>query len=98
MLLSGRIRLDELYAASPHSAALYWAGFDAGIAAQAERVRQAEADADRYYLRAMNGADRGAAIEHRLDRALASCPPNVDPHSPAYFEHALRGVLIGGVA
>lgn len=98
MLLAGSIRLDQLYAASPHAAALYWAGLDAGHGAQNERARQAEHDADRAWLRAMNGEERATEIGRRLDRAIASCPPDVDPHSPAYFEHALSHVLTGATA
>lgn len=78
--------------------AIYWLGFDHGVAASATQVAQAKHDADRMALFAMNGPERGAEIQHRLDRALAACPPNIDPHSPEYFEHALAGVLRGGAA
>ncbi|WP_306233861.1 hypothetical protein [Agrococcus beijingensis] len=83
---------------SPHAAAIYLAGFDAGIAAQAERVKQAEHDSDRFFIRAMHPAERAAEIERRLDSALDQMPDAIAPHSPDYFERALSGVLNGGTA
>lgn len=95
--MSGRIRLDELYAASPHAAALYWAGYSNGLTSADERVRQAEHTVDRLHLRVYE-PERAAEIERRLDVALEAMPDDVEPHSAEYFERALSGVLVGGAA
>lgn len=96
LLLSEHIRLDQLYAASPHTAALYWAGYDAGLeaglAAAEERVRQAEHESDRFYLRTMNEPDRAAEIERRLDASLEAMPEHVETHSADYFARAFSGI------
>ena len=95
-LASGTLDLHRLRATNEHLFSIYMLGFDAGIAAQEARVRQSQADADRYYLRAFS--DRAAAIEARLDAALETVPDDVEPHGVDYFEHVLSGVLIGGAA
>ena len=97
-LVSGTLRIDELMLMSPHAAALYLAGFDAGIAASVERVWQAERSADRYYLAAFNPAERSTVIQARLDAAIEAMPDDVLEHSPDYFEHVLNGTFAGGAA
>lgn len=59
-------------------------------------VRQAQRDADRMAVFAMNPRARAEDINGRLDTALAACPPNLEPHSPEYFEFLLRRVATGG--
>ena len=93
-LAAGWLTLDQLHARSDRLFAIYMLGFDHGIAAQAEQLRrQYEHTFDRLYLRAMNPPERAAQLEHRLDRALAACPPDIELHSTEYFEWALRHVF-----
>lgn len=95
-LVTGTLRLDQLRHMSPHAAALYLAGFDAGIAAQAERVKQAEHTSDRLWAKAFPD-ENAARVQARLDEALDAMPADVLEHSPDYFRLALAG-SIGGAA
>ncbi len=95
-LASGAMSLAELRELSPPLYAMFSLGWQSGVDSQAARVAQAEHTANRFYALAMNEPARREAIERRLDRALASCPPNIEPHSPEYFEHVLRGAIGGG--
>ncbi|GEK80575.1 hypothetical protein [Agrococcus baldri] len=97
-LASCTLDLHRLREANDHLFAIYMLGFDAGIAAQDARVRQAEADSDRYYLRAMNAPDKAAEIERRLDVALDRMPDEIQPHGQRYFERALSAVMRGDAA
>lgn len=92
-LLAGRLGLEDVRAVSPNLFALLVAAEQMGEAAQEARVRQAESDSDRYYLRAMNGPERAAEIERRLDAAIEQMPEGIEPHGPEYFSYALAGVF-----
>ena len=92
---SGEIGLHEI---SPSAFRWYTLGHEHGVNAMTETVLQAKRDADRMALFAMNGPERGAEIQHRLDRALAACPPDIEPFSEEYFAHVLSGALSGGAA
>lgn len=97
-LAAGRLRLEQLHACAPHAAALYWLGFDAGHAAQVERVQQAQHDADRLYVLAHNPEEQARIVEARMSRALEAVPPHVVEHSREYFAHALAAALESGAA
>ncbi|MGM1029414.1 MAG: hypothetical protein ACQEWM_06005 [Actinomycetota bacterium] len=92
-IASGALSINELHHCSRPLFAVYFLGFDAGIAAQAERVRQAEHDTDRAWLRTLNDSDRAEEIERRLNRQLEAIPADITPHGPEYFAAALSGVF-----
>lgn len=94
-LASGELGLHEI---SQQALAWYTLGHKHGIDAMTETVLQARRDADRMALFAMNGPERGAEIQRRLDSALERMPDDIEPWSPRYVEHALTGVLTGGPA
>ncbi|WP_347757324.1 hypothetical protein [Agrococcus sp. ProA11] len=95
-LVSGTLRLDRLRQMSPHAGAIYLAGFDAGIAAQVERVKQAEWTSNRLWAKAFPD-ENAARVQARLDKAIDAMPAGVLEHSPEYFALALAG-SIGGAA
>ncbi|WP_144061014.1 hypothetical protein [Agrococcus pavilionensis] len=89
--MSQRLGLHELHAASPAAMGLWTHGYDVGVGTMREPLLQARRDSDRAWLYAMNGKERAAEFERRMTRAIASCPPDVEPHGVAYFTHVLRG-------
>ncbi|GAA2174865.1 hypothetical protein GCM10009846_22460 [Agrococcus versicolor] len=63
-LVSGTLELHEV----PYDVmAIYMLGVDHGRAAMLPQLQQAQRDADRLYVQAMNPADRAAAILARMD-------------------------------
>lgn len=73
-------------------AQLYRRGFRDGLAASAQKVRQAEWEASRLYILAFTPKDRQAFLLDRLDAAIdASVSGNVD----ALLDRAWRNYLAG---
>lgn len=63
-LADGSVQLHEV---RDDVMALYWLGYEHGKAALMPQLEQAQRDADRLYVAAMNPADRAAAILARMD-------------------------------
>ncbi|WP_309104961.1 hypothetical protein [Microbacterium sp.] len=95
-IVQGEAGLHDLHRVSPALMGLWIHGHDTATDALTGAVRQAQHDADRMYMNALATPQKAAEINRRLDRALASCPPDLEPHSPAYWEWALHGVFAEG--
>lgn len=89
-LVAEQIGLHELNATSPAAMGLWTHGYDTGVTSMREPLLQARRDSDRAWLFALNGRDRALEMERRMNRAIASCPPGLEPHSVEYMAHILR--------
>lgn len=95
-LASGELSLYELGRYSPNAAGLFNLGHGYGYQARAEELKQAQWDIDRLYAKAFPD-EHSQAMQARIDRAVASCPPGIDPLSPEWMHRALSAA-IGGAA
>ncbi|REJ06282.1 hypothetical protein DY023_06535 [Microbacterium bovistercoris] len=75
-LAAGDLRLWQL---PPAVCALYWLGYNQGVASRDEEVHQLRIDADRMWLLAMPATDRREYLLERLDNAARLADrPDVD--------------------
>jgi hypothetical protein len=88
-LVADEIGLHQLHAASPAAMGLWTHGYDTGVSSMREPLLQARRDSDRAWLFALNGRDRALEMERRMNRAIASCPPGLEPHGVEYMTHIL---------
>lgn len=88
-LVAEEIGLYELHAWSPAAMGLWTHGYDTGVGSMREPLLQARRDADRAWLFGLNGRERASEMERRMDRAIASCPAALEPHSVEYMTHVL---------
>ncbi|SFS15699.1 hypothetical protein SAMN04487783_2106 [Agrococcus baldri] len=93
-LASGDLSLYELGRYSRSAVDLFNLGHGYGYQAQAERVAQAEWDATRLYAKAYP-SENATAVESRMQSAIASTPPGVDPLSPEWMHRALSAAIRG---
>ncbi|MGC5078143.1 hypothetical protein [Agrococcus sp. DT81.2] len=93
-LVAEQIGLHELHETSPAAMAFWTHGYDTGVMIMREPLLQARRDSDRAWLFALNGRDRALEMERRMNRAIASCPPGLEPHGVGYMTHIL-GVATG---
>lgn len=90
-IVTGQIQLWEVTGAI---LGIYDLGYRQGIASQAPRIAQAEADADRYYLAAFNPAERLEAIEARMRDAAEQLLLDVLADSQQGVEAQLRAARL----